>query len=64
MLSDSNNKCKLLDIDIPLGMICPASKDYEERFVCYKDCGFSPLRDPNKNIKIKIKNQIQTKICQ
>lgn len=45
---------------MPLNMICPASKNYDERFVCYKDCGFSPLRDINK--KIKIKRKIQTKI--
>lgn len=55
------NRCKLLDIEMPLNMICPASKNYDERFVCYKDCGFSPLRDINKKIKIKIKRKIQTK---
>ncbi len=50
------NRCKLLDIEMPLNMICPASKNYDERFVCYKDCGFSPLRDINKKIKIKRKS--------
>ena len=56
------NRCKLLDIEMPIHKICPASKISDERFVCYKDCGFSPLRDPDKHIKIKVKQKIQTKI--
>lgn len=56
------NRCKLLDIEMPLNLICPVSKNYDERFVCYKDCGFSPLRDINKKIKIKTKRKIQMKI--
>lgn len=38
------NKCILLDIEMPLNLICPVSKDYGDRFVCYRDCGFSPIR--------------------
>ncbi len=57
------NKCKLLNIEMPLKKICPASKNYKERFVCYEDCGFSPLRDKNRKIKIKIKRNTQTKLC-
>ncbi len=53
-------KCKLLDVEMPLNMICPVSKSSGKRFVCYKDCGFSPLRDVNKKINIKIKKEIQT----
>ena len=56
------SKCKLLDIEMPIHKICPASKNSDERFVCYKDCGFSPLRDPDKHIRIKIKKKLQTKI--
>ena len=56
------NICKLLDIEMPIHKICPASKNSDERFVCYKDCGFSSLRCPDKHIKIKIKKKIQTKI--
>ncbi len=54
------NRCKLLDIEIPLEKICPASKNFKKRFVCHKDCGFSSLRDINKKIKINIKKNIQT----
>lgn len=61
-MTDKKNKkmkkCKLLDVEMPLNMICPSDK----RFVCYKDCGFSPLRDVNKKINIKIKKEIQTTI--
>ena len=56
------NKCKLLDIEMPLHKICPASKSSDERFVCYKDCGFSSLRDLNRHVKVKIKKKVQTKI--
>lgn len=44
------DKCKLLNIKMPLDLICPASY-YGNRFICYKDCGFSPLRKGRKKIK-------------
>ena len=37
-------KCKLLDIEMPIDFICPASRNFGERFLCYNDCGFSPIR--------------------
>jgi hypothetical protein len=40
--------CKLLEIEIEIGMMCPSSKNYKKRFCCYKNCGFSPLRDKSK----------------
>ena len=63
MFKEKNmNVCKLLNIEMPIHKICPASKKSGERFICYKDCGFSPLRDPDKRMKINIKKKIQTKI--
>ena len=56
------NICKLLDIEMPIYKICPASKNSDERFICYEDCGFSPLRHAGKHVKIKIKKKIQTEI--
>ena len=46
-------KCKLLDIEINTSKICPASKNLKKKFRCYKDCGFSPLRDKNKKIIVQ-----------
>jgi hypothetical protein len=46
-------KCKLLDIEMPLHKVCPASMKYTKRFVCFKNCGFSSMRE-NIDIKKKI----------
>lgn len=50
-------KCKLLDIEMNMGKICPISKNLKkkEKFLCYKNCGFSPLRDKNKKRMIQAK---------
>ena len=45
------NKCILLDIEMPLDRICPASKNFGDRFVCYRDCGFSPIRKEKAKTK-------------
>ncbi len=50
--------CKLIDIEMPLNKVCPAS---HKKFVCYKQCGFSPLRD-NSIIPEKKKTILQTKL--
>ena len=36
-------KCKLLDIEMPLGKKCPSSYNLDG-FKCYKGCGFSGYR--------------------
>lgn len=48
-------KCKLLDIEIDMNYICPISYQFKERFLCYENCGFSPLRSKNKKIIIQSK---------
>ena len=48
--------CKLLDIEMNIGEICPASKNFKKKkFICYKNCGFSTLRDKNKKRVIQAK---------
>lgn len=47
--------CKLLNIEIDMNRICPASKNFKKSFLCYKDCGFSPLRDKNKKRIVQAK---------
>jgi hypothetical protein len=47
--------CKLLNIEIDVRRICPASKNFRKRFLCYKDCGFSPLRYKNRKITVQAK---------
>ncbi len=44
--------CLLLNIDMPVGKVCPASYN-DEGLICYKDCG---LADNPKLISEKVEN--------
>lgn len=47
--------CKLLNIEIDVSRTCPVSKNFRRSFLCYKDCGFSPLRYKNKKRTVQVK---------
>ena len=49
------SKCKLLNKEMDLNNLCPVSINYKWKFLCYKDCGFSPLRDKYKKRIIQSK---------
>ena len=55
--------CKLLNIEIDISRTCPASKNFRKSFLCYKDCGFSPLRDKNKKRIVQAKLYEDTEKC-
>lgn len=46
--------CKLLKIEMDTNKFCPAIssstiRSKKDRFFCYEDCGFSPLRNDEKS---------------
>lgn len=45
-------KCLLLNIEMPIGEVCPSSYN-DEGLLCYKDCG---LADNPELINEKVKN--------
>lgn len=52
--------CKLLDIEMDTNRLCPVSKQFKNKFLCYIDCGFSSLRDKNKKRMIQARLDIYT----
>ena len=50
------SQCKLLNTEMDINKICPVSNQFKKKFLCYKDCGFSPLRD--KNIKRVVQQKL------